>query len=93
VKEYVDSIPGRYVTHFIPTHSSWLNLVERWFAEITNKRIGRESWESVPQLIKAIKEYIKRWNSSGRGFTWTKKPEGIQAKIRKAKSGTIIQNV
>jgi transposase len=93
VKEYIASVPGRFVTHFIPTHSSWLNVVERWFAEITNKRIRRGSWESVGQLIRAIKEYIKRWNSSGRGFTWTKGPEEILAKIKKAKAGTVMQNV
>ena len=52
VYEYLDSRSGRFVQHFIPTHSSWLNLVERWFAEITNKRIRRGSFESTPQLIK-----------------------------------------
>jgi transposase len=93
VKKYLESIPGRFVTHFIPTHSSWLNLVERWFAEITNKRIRRESWGSVTQLIKAIKDYIKTWNASGRSFKWAKKPEVILAKIQKAKTGTVMQNV
>jgi transposase len=93
VKEYLESRGGRFVSHFIPTHSSWLNLVERWFAEITNKRIRRESRESVTQLIQAIKEYIKTWNISGRSFTWTKKPEEILAKIKKAKAGTVMQNV
>jgi transposase len=42
VKEYFESVPGRFEAHFIPTHSSWLNMVERWFGEITNKRIRRE---------------------------------------------------
>jgi transposase len=86
VYNYLETVPGRFVLHFIPTHSSWLNLVERWFAEITNKRIRRGSFESVPQLIKAIKEYIKVWNKSGRSFVWTKKPKEILAKINKAKS-------
>ncbi len=86
VYEYLETVPGRFVLHFIPTHSSWLNLVERWFAEITNKRIRRGSFESVPQLIRAIKDYIKTWNKSGRSFTWTKTPEEILAKINKAKS-------
>ena len=79
-------MPGRFVLHFTPTHSSWLNLVERWFAEITNKRIRRGSFGSVPQLIAAIKDYIRAWNASGRTFTWTKTPDDILAKIRKAKS-------
>ena len=86
VYEYLQTRAKRFVIHFIPTHSSWLNLVERWFAEITNKRIRRGSFESVPELIKAIKDYIKTWNKSGRSFTWTKKPDEILVKIQKAKS-------
>ncbi|WP_461257393.1 IS630 family transposase [Treponema sp. R80B11-R83G3] len=86
VYKYLESRPGRFVLHFIPTHSSWLNLVERWFSEITNKRIRRGNFESVPQLIRAIKDYIRTWNKSGRSFTWTKKPSEILAKIEKAKS-------
>lgn len=86
VYEYLKTRPKRFVLHFIPTHSSWLNLVERWFAEITNKRIRRGSFESVPELIQAIKDYIKTWNKSGRSFTWTKKSDEILAKINKAKS-------
>ena len=60
------------------------NFVERWFAEITNKQIRRGSYESVNELTKAIREYIKTWNKSGRSFTWTKTPDEILAKIRKA---------
>ena len=86
VCEYFDSVPGRFVVHYIPTHSSWLNLVERWFAEITNKRIRRGSWESVSQLKQAIKEYIKTWNKSGKKFVWTKDADDILVKINKAKS-------
>jgi transposase len=86
VYEYLETRPKRFVLHFIPTHSSWLNLVERWFAEITNKRIRRGSFESVPELIKAIKDYIKTWNKSGRSFTWTKNADLILDKINKAKS-------
>jgi transposase len=86
VYEYLQTVPKRFVLHFIPTHSSWLNLVERWFAEITNKRIRRGSFESVQELTGAIKEYIKTWNKSGRSFTWTKKPDEILTKIKKAKA-------
>jgi transposase len=92
VKEYIASREGRFVTHFIPTHSSWLNMIERWFAEITNKRIRRESWESVAQLIKAIKEYIKSWNASGRSFKWTKGSDDLLLKIRKARGGSVMSN-
>jgi hypothetical protein len=68
-------------------------MIERWFAEITNTRIRRESWESVTQLKRAIKDFIKDWNIQGRSFKWTKKPEEILAKIQKARDGTIVQNV
>jgi hypothetical protein len=64
--------------------------IERWFAEITNKRIRRESWESVTQLKKAIKEFIQNWNASGRSFKWTKEPEEILVKIQKARKGTLV---
>jgi transposase len=80
-----DKAKERFVLHFIPTHSSWLNMVERWFAEITNKQIRRESWESVEQLTKAIRDYIQTWNESGRKFVWTKKADTVLASIEKAK--------
>ncbi|MDR1894434.1 MAG: transposase, partial [Spirochaetales bacterium] len=91
-KEYIKSTGGRFEPHFIPTHSSWLNMIERWFAEITNKRIRRESWESVIQLKKAIKDFIISWNKSGRNFKWTKKPDEILMKIHKARMGTLGSN-
>jgi transposase len=84
VHEYLATRLKRFVLHFIPTHSSWLNLVERWFAEITNKAIRRGSFESVTELTQAIREFIKSWNKSKRSFTWTKKPDEIIAKINKA---------
>ncbi|GHT99202.1 hypothetical protein FACS1894142_6520 [Spirochaetia bacterium] len=67
--------------------------MERRFAEITNKRIRRESWDSVSHLVKAIKDYIKTWNKSGRSFQWTKEPEEIIAKIEKTKANTMLKNV
>jgi transposase len=81
VKSYLETMNGRFVEHFIPTHSSWLNLVERWFAEITNKRIRRESWSSVAELIQAIRAYITHWNKSGRKFQWIKSAEHISNSI------------
>jgi hypothetical protein len=73
-------------------------MIERWFAEITNKRIRRESAdfqseESVTQLKRAIKDFIKDWNVQGRSFKWTKKPEEILTKIQKAREGTVMQNI
>jgi transposase len=78
--------PARFVLHFTPTHSSWLNLVERFFREITAERIRRESRNSVDELIKAIKSYIKNWNKSERRFQWSKTSDVIIQKIKKCKA-------
>jgi len=86
VKAYLKEKTERFVEHFIPTYSSWLNMIERWFAEITNKRIRRESWNSIKELEKAITDYIVFWNKSGRRFCWTKTFGEIQKSIEKAKS-------
>jgi transposase len=75
----------RFHMHFIPTSSSWLNLVERWFREITDKRIRRGTFHSVPQLISAIEVYIAEHNQNPRSFTWTAKAETILAKVRRAR--------
>ena len=87
LQEYIEKHPNRFVLHFTPTHSSWLNLVERFFREITTERIRRESWNSVDELITAIKEYIKNWNKSGRKFRWSKSGDEIIQKIQKHKDG------
>lgn len=84
VMAYLASRGDRFSVHFTPTHSSWTNLVERWFAEITNKRIRRGSWSSVKDLEKAILEYIRHWNEQGRTFVWTKSAGQILQSIRKA---------
>jgi len=83
VREYLAERSGRFVTHFTPTHSSWLNLVERWFSEITTKRIRRGSFESVKELQRAIMDYVHHWNESGRHFMWTKTSKQILRNIRK----------
>lgn len=90
VREYLESRNGRFVEHFIPTHSSWLNIVERWFGEITSKRIRRESWSGVSELETAITDYIKHWNSSGRRFQWVRTAEQITSSIEKAKDGYAV---
>jgi hypothetical protein len=68
-------------------------MVERWFGEISGKRICRESWESVTQLKRGIKDYIRDWKVQGWSFKWTKEPEEILTKIQKAGERTIMQNV
>ena len=75
----------RFHMHFIPTSSSWLNLVERWFREITDKRIRRGVFKSVEQLTAAITDYIATHNENPRSFTWTAKVEDILEKIRRAR--------
>jgi transposase len=87
VKAYIAENAERFVAHFIPTYSSWLNMIERWFGEITNKRIRRESWRSLKELEQAITEYIISWNKSGRRFCWTKTFDEIQASIEKVRNG------
>ena len=69
--------------HFIPTSSSGLNLVERWFGEITRDRIRRGTFDSVPALVAAIEEYLHQYNAAPRRFVWTKDADMILDKIAK----------
>ena len=69
--------------HFIPTSSSWLNLVERWFGEITRDRIRRGTFDSVPALIAAIEDYLRHYNDAPRRFIWTKDADMILDRIAK----------
>lgn len=75
----------RFVLHFIPTSSSWVNLVERFFAEITSKRIRRGSFRNVKDLIGAINSYIESHNQNPTVFVWTASVQSIMNKISKCK--------
>jgi transposase len=75
----------RYHRHFTPTSASWLNLVERWFAEITRKRIRRGTFTSVPALITAIRQYVRLYNRNPKPFIWTAKPSSIMRKVQHCK--------
>ena len=75
----------RYHVHFTPTSSSWLNQIERWFAEITRKRIRRGTFRSVLQLIKAIHDYIPIYNRNPRPFQWVATASRIIRKVNKYK--------
>ncbi|MEI7903367.1 MAG: IS630 family transposase [bacterium] len=75
----------RFHLHFTPTSSSWLNLVERWFREITDKRIRRGTFHNVPMLIKAIEDYIANHNQNPHIFVWTAPVQRIVDKIAKCK--------
>jgi transposase len=76
----------RFTLHFTPTSSSWLNLVERWFRELTNKAIRRGVFHSVPDLIAAIDEYLAAHNEDPTQFIWTATVEDILAKISRARA-------
>ena len=84
VKSWLTRHP-RFHLHFIPTASSWLNLVERWFREITDKRIRRGTFQNVAALIAAIKNYIDDHNQNPHVFVWTAPVERILTKISKCK--------
>jgi transposase len=75
----------RFVIHYVPTSCSWLNLIERWFAELTNKRIRRESFFSVDELIAAINEFLAAWNENPKPFVWTATVDSIVAKLSRCR--------
>ena len=74
----------RFHMHFTPTSASWLNLVERWFREITEKRIRRGVFQSVPSLVTAIMEYLEASNAEPKPFVWTASMQTILSKVRRA---------
>ena len=76
----------RFVCHFIPTSSSWLNLVERWFEELSEKAIRRGSFASVADLQAAIDGFLEAWNQQSKPFIWTAKVEDIIKKIERARA-------
>jgi len=76
----------RFHLHFTPTSSSWLNLVERWFSEITCKRIRRGSFENIKELVNVINQYIDNHNQNPKVFVWTASAESILNKISNVKN-------
>jgi len=84
VKKWLAARP-RYHVHFTPTSASWLNQIERWFAEITRKRIRRGTFRSVRDLITAIQDYIRAYNKNPRPFQWVATASKIIRKVRKYK--------
>ncbi len=85
VKAWLKRHP-RFHLHFVPTSSSWLNMVERWFRDLTDKQIRRGAFKSVADLIAAIQAYIQRHNQNPKPFVWTAKAQDIIAKYRRAKA-------
>ncbi len=85
IRNWLEKHP-RFHFHFIPAPASWLNLVERWFAEITRERIQRGVFHSVQDRENAILQHIARNNANPRPFVWTKKAGQIIAKVNNCKA-------
>ena len=85
VKEWLAKHPRIHV-HFTPTSASWLNMVERFFRDITTERLRNGVFRSVPELTAAIKEYIAVHNKNPKPFIWTAKAKDILAKVMRANS-------
>jgi transposase len=85
VKSWLKRHP-RFHMHFIPTNSSWLNLVERWFREITDRRLRRGTFHNVEQLIQAITTFIADHNAAPQSYVWTAKADEIPAKVQRARN-------
>ena len=75
----------RFQLHFTPTSSSWLNLVERWFRDLSGKALRRGVFHSVPDLIAAIEKYMQVHNIEPKAFVWTATAESILTKVRRGR--------
>lgn len=75
----------RFVPHIIPTSSSWLNLIERWFVELEQKAVRRGVFRSVPELQRAITDFLSAWNAQPTPFVWTASIERILEKVQRAR--------
>lgn len=73
----------RWHLQFTPTSSSWLNLIERWFKELTDRRLRRGAFSSVPALTDAIEPWIEHWNDDPKPFVWHKQVDEIIEKVRR----------
>ena len=85
VKAWLDKHP-RFHLHFTPTSSSWLNLVERFFAELTEQRVRRGVFKSVDELEEAIHSYLDRRNQDPKPFVWSKSAENILERQARARA-------
>jgi transposase len=75
----------RFLLHFVPTSSSWLNLVERWFRDLTVECIRRGAFYSVEELVNAIVEYLEAWNEDPKPFVWTATVDSILEKLSRCR--------
>jgi hypothetical protein len=91
VKRWLRAHP-RFHLHFTPISASWLNMVERFFAEITRNRIRRGVFQSVPELKAAIMDYLENHNANPKPFVWTKSTGEILEKVARAKQALESQH-
>jgi transposase len=91
VKKWLTRHP-RFHLHFTPTSASWLNMAERFFREITTKRLRRGVFRSLPDLIKAITAYLKHYNQNPTPFVWTANASDILAKVKRARKRLITRS-
>ncbi len=84
VKAWLKRHP-RFVAHFVPTSSSWMNLVERWFGHLDSKAIRRGVFRSVADLQTSIETFLKVWNKNPKPFVWTATVESIQEKLTRCR--------
>jgi transposase len=85
VKRWLERHP-RFHMHFTPTSSSWLNLVERWFRDLTQKRIRRGTFRNVRELQQAIVDYVEDHNNRAQAYLWKALPDEILAKVARARA-------
>ena len=76
----------RWHLHCTPTSSSWLNVVERWFKELTDKRLRRDAFTSVDDLAAAITTWAEHWNTDPKPFIWKATAQDIIAKVRRGRA-------
>lgn len=90
VKQWLLKHP-RFKMHFTPTSASWLNMVERFFSELTTKRVRRGVFRSVKELETAVMDFVKKHNEAPKVFTWTKDADTILSKVKRSKEalGTV----
>ena len=81
----------RWHLHFTPTSSSWLNLVEGWFKQLTDRRLRRGTFTSVDALIEAIEVWAERWNDDPKPFVWRKTADDIITKVRRGRTALTHQ--
>jgi len=80
IKRWLAAHP-RFVCHFTPTSASWLNMVERWFSELTTKKLRRSAHRSTRALERDIRDWVEQWNQNPRPFVWTKSADEILASV------------